>query len=48
MATSLEADPLTTVSRTGGTAPDSGFCAGRQLDPDLRVRIPTHLLDTLY
>ena len=35
--------PLTVVSQTGGTAPDSDARAGHLLDPDLRLRILAHL-----
>jgi hypothetical protein len=37
--------PLTTVSQTDGTAPDSTAYTGCAVDPDLRIRTPAHWLD---
>jgi hypothetical protein len=40
--------PLTVVSQTGGTAPDSDARAGHLLDPDLRLRIWAHSPDARH
>ena len=43
----LDLRPLTTVSQTRETRPDSGVRSGHLVDPDLRIRIRGHWLDPL-
>lgn len=39
---SRDREPLTSLSQTGGTAPDPALCTGHPADPDLRIRTPAY------
>jgi hypothetical protein len=44
----IEVKPLTALSQTAGTAPDSGVLSGHSMDPDLRKQTSAHWPDVRH